>query len=98
MGLFPNLLNLTYSDPNKSWMIWKKQFLAIVNMHAPLKRHKVSSKQIPWLTNDLLLKKREKTYLKRKAVLSKSMTDWSAYRHARNCYNKLVKDTIRSHF
>ena len=91
-------LNLAHSDPNKSWMIWKKKFLEIVNMHAPLKRRKVSSKQIPWLTNDLLLKKREKTYLKRKAVLSKSMIDWSAYRHARNRYNKLVKDTVRSHF
>jgi hypothetical protein len=33
-----------------------------------------------------------KTYLKRKAVLSKSITDWSDYRHARNRYNKLVKD------
>jgi hypothetical protein len=26
------------------------------------------------------------------------MTDQSDYRHARNRYNKLVKDTIRSHF
>ena len=70
----------------------------IVNMHAPLKRRKVSSKQIPWLMSDLLLKKQEKTYLKRKAVLSKSMTDWSTYCHARNRYNKLVKDIICSHF
>ena len=67
-------------------------------MHAPLKRRKVYNKQIPWLTNDLFLKRREKIYLKRKAVLSKSMTDWSAYRNARNRYNKLVKDTIRSYY
>ena len=67
-------------------------------MHAPLKRRKVSNKQIPWLTNDLFLKRRGKIYLKRKAVLSKSMTDWSAYRNARNRYNKLVKDTIRSYY
>jgi hypothetical protein len=92
-------LNLIHSDHNKSWTIWKNKFQKeIVNIHAPLKRRKVSSKQIPWLTNYLILKKREKTYLKRKAVLSKSMTDWSDYRHARNRYNKLVKDTIRSHF
>jgi hypothetical protein len=26
------------------------------------------------------------------------MNDWSDYRHARNCYNNLVKDTIRCHF
>ena len=91
-------LNLIHSDPNKSWTIWKNKFLEIENIHAPLKRRKVSSKQIPWLTNDLIFKKREKTYLKRKAVLSKSITDWSDYRHARNRYNKLVKDTIRSHF
>jgi hypothetical protein len=68
-------LNLIHSDPNKSWTIWKNKFLEIENIHAPLKRRKVSSKQIPWLTNDLIFKKREKTYLKRKAVLSKSMTD-----------------------
>jgi hypothetical protein len=91
-------LNLIHSDPNKSWTIWKNKFLEIVNIHAPLKRRKVSSKQIRWLTNDLILKKQEKTYLKCKAVLSKSMTDWSDYRHATNHYHKLVKDTIRSHF
>ena len=91
-------LNLIHSDPNKSWISWKNKFLETVNMHAPLKRRKVSNKQIPWLTNDLFLKRREKIYLKRKAVLSKSMTDWSAYRNARNRYNKLVKDTIRSYY
>ena len=37
-------------------------------------------------------------YLKRKAVSSKSMTDWSAYRNARNHYNKLMKDTIPSYY
>ena len=92
-------LNLTHSDPNKSWISWKNKFLETVNMHAPLKRRKVSNKQIPWLTNDLLLKKRAKIYnLKRKAVLSKSMTDWSTCRNARNRHNKLVKDTIRSYY
>ena len=91
-------LNLIHSDPNKSWISLKNNFFEIVNTHAPLKRRKVSNKQIPWLTNDLLLKKREKIYLKRKAVLSKSMTDWSAYRIARNCYNELVKNTICSYY
>ena len=91
-------LNLIHSDPNKSWISWKNKFLETVNMHAPLKRRKVSNKQIPWLTNDLFLKRREKIYLKLKAELSKSMTDWSVYRNARNRYNKLVKDTIRSYY
>ena len=49
-----------YSDPNKSWISWKNKFLETVNMHAPLKRRKVSNRQIPWLTNDLFLKGREK--------------------------------------
>jgi hypothetical protein len=49
-------LNLIHSGPNKSWTIWKNKFIEIVNIHAPLKRRKVSSKQIPWLTNDLILR------------------------------------------
>ena len=40
-------LNLIHSDPNKSWISWKNKFLETVNMHAPLKRRKVSNKQIP---------------------------------------------------
>ena len=62
-------LNLIHSDPNKSWTIWKNKFLEIVNIHAPLKRRKVSSKQIPWLTNDLILKKREKTFKTQSSVI-----------------------------
>ena len=59
-------LNLIHSDPNKSWTIWKNKFLEIVNIHAPLK---VSSKQIPWLTNDLILKKWEKTFKMQSRVI-----------------------------
>ena len=90
--------SIIHSDPNKSWISWENKCLETVNMHASVKRRKASNKQIQWLTSDLLLKRREKIYLKRKAVLSKSVTDWSAYRNARNRYNKLVKDTIRSYY
>ena len=57
-------LNLIHSDPNKSWISWKSKFLETVNMHAPLKRRKVSNKQILWSTNDLFLKRRGKNIFK----------------------------------
>ena len=36
-------LNLIHSDPNKSWISWKNKFLETVNMHAPVKKRKVSN-------------------------------------------------------
>lgn len=91
-------LNLDPLDPNKSWTIWKNTFLNITDKHAPLKRRRVSGKRIPWLTKNLIAKKRHNTYLKQKAVTSKLDTDWSAYKLAKNNYNRLIGDTVRQHY
>ena len=91
-------LNLEYWDPNDSWSVWKNTFLNIVNRHAPLKKRRVSSKRLPWITKDLITKKRQKAFLKKKAVLSGLEADWTIYKSAKNSYNRLVKCTIRQYY
>ena len=91
-------LNLDHIDPSSSWEIWKNKFLHIVNKHAPLKKCRISSKRVPWLTRELKNNKRQKEYLKQKATLSNSEDDWSAYKSLKNSYNRLIKSTIRQHY
>lgn len=80
------------------WLTWKNTFLNIANKHAPLKKRRVTSKRLPWITRELITKKRQKACLKNKAVLSKLETDWAAYKSAKNSYNRLIKRTIRQHY
>ena len=91
-------LNLEYWDPNDSWSIWKNTFLNIVNRHAPLKKRRVSSKRLPSITKDLIIKKRQKAFLKKKAALSGLEANWTIYKSAKNSYNRLVKRTIRQYY
>ena len=42
----------------------------------------------------LITKKRQKAFLKNKAVLSGLEADWTIYKSAKNSYNRLVKCTI----
>ena len=91
-------LNLENVDPNDSWSIWKNTFLNIVITHAPLKKRRVSSKRLPWITGDLITKKRQKASLKKKAALSGLEADWTIYKSAKNSYNRLVKGTIRQYY
>lgn len=87
-----------YNDPNRSWLMWKHKFLEIVNKHAPLKKRKIKKKRTPWITSDLIAMKRQKNFLKRKAINSKCPNDWTAYKITRNNYNRLIKGTIGSYY
>ena len=65
---------------------------------APIKRRKIRNKSNPWITEQLLHEKRHKNYLKQKACKTGNLNDWEDYKHTRNNYNKLIKNTIKSHF
>lgn len=44
------------------------------------------------------LKNRHKNYLKQKACKTGNLNDWERYKHTRNNYNKLMKDTIKIYY
>ena len=90
--------DLDQYDPNISWQIWKNKFFRIWNNHAPVKRRKVGTKRLPWLTTDLIHNKRHINFLHRKARTTNTIDAWSVYRKAKNQYNRQIKDTKCSYY
>lgn len=93
-----NAFDLDQYDPNISWQIWKNKFFKIWNNHAPLKRRKVANKRLPWLTIDLIAKKRHINFLNRKAKADNTINSWSVFKKAKNQYNRQIKETKCSYY
>ena len=73
--------------------------MRVINKYAPIKkRSKVGKRNNPWITNQLLKEKRRENYLKRKACKTNTVFDWENYKQVRNCYNRLVKSSIRTYY
>ena len=70
------------------WYIWKNKFSAIIDKHAPLKTRKIGKKRTPWITRQVLLSKRNKNLLKKKALKSKDENDWLTFKSAINSHKK----------
>lgn len=78
-------------DPNAMWLFWKKLFMEVLDVHAPLQHKRVKSKKVPWLTKDLKEHIRNRDKLKKKAMITKTEIDWSKYKHARNMVNIKIR-------
>ena len=88
----------SYSDPNRMWYAWKNKFTKIIETHAPPKTRKVGTKRAPWITKQVLLRRRNKNLLKKKALKSKNENDWHIFNSARNSHNRLFKSSIHHHY
>ena len=66
--------------------------------HAPVKRRKVGTKGLPWLTTDLIYKKRHVNFLNRKAKTINTTEAWANYKKVKNHYNRQIKNTKCSYF
>ena len=60
------------------WQIWKSKFFRIWDKHAQVKRRMVGSKGLPWLTTDLIYKKRYVNFLNKKAKTINTPKAWTA--------------------
>ena len=88
----------SYTDPNRMWYVWKNKFTKIIETHAPLKTRKIGTKRTPWITKQVLLSKRNKNLLKRKALKTKNENDWQIFKSARNSHNRLIRSSIHHHY
>ena len=84
-------------NPNISWQIWKNNF-QIWDKHAPVKRRKVGAKGLPWLTSDLIYKKRQVNFFNRKAKTINTTEAWTTYKKVKNHYNRQIKSTKRLYY
>ena len=85
-------LNLDqYDNRNTLWLVWKYNFTTILDKHLTIKKRKEQEKGTLWVNNNLIIGKRHKNYLKKKATKTMSSYDWKAYKIARNQYNRRNK-------
>ena len=40
-------------NPIGAWEVWKQSFLAVANLHAPVKKRRVRNSNAPWLTPEI---------------------------------------------
>ena len=83
------------TDPNAMWELWKELFLEILNKHAPLQHKKIKCNKVPWITNKIKELITMRDNLKRKAIVTKSETDWLKYKRARNKVNIELRKSKR---
>ena len=53
MALVPWDIIEQIDNPIRAWEVWKQSFLAVANLHAPVKKRRVRNSKAPWLTPEI---------------------------------------------
>ena len=76
---------------NEAWYNWKGCFLNILDKNAPKRVIRVRNKPAPWLNPEIKKEMFARDSLKRKAIKSGSLDDWTIYKQAKNAVNYSVR-------
>lgn len=80
-----------FQDPNDTW----REFLNVVDTHAPLRTKWVRSKKSLWITSEIPMDY-FRGIIRLKAIRSKNPQDWGEFKRLRNKVNsdiRIVKET-----
>ena len=88
----------TTDDPTVLVQLWTKVSVATLDKHAPLMKRKGKYIYSPWVTQDLIHKRRTRDILKAKAAKMKSEILMEAYRNLRNQVNRENYKLKRQYF
>ena len=85
-------------NPISAWEVWKQSFLAVANLHAPVKKRRVRNSKAPWLMPEIkrLMWERERT--KRIATVTSDQLKWTEYRRLKNLVNHSIKASKRNYY
>ena len=72
--------------------------MGILDKHAPLRKRKGRNMNSPWVTNELVKKRRVRDILKKRALGLNSEILMQAYRNIRNQANKENSELKKSYF
>ncbi len=89
------------NDTQAAFDLFSENFLTLYNLHFPAIKVKFNAnyhRGDPWFTNGLLISRREKLRLDKKASSSKNHHDVTKYKNYRNIYNKLLRLAKRTYF
>ena len=79
------------------WEIWKKEFIKVLDKHAPIQKKKIKSKKVPWITSHLKELMISGDKLKRKAIITKLKVDWDNYKKVRNERNSQLRQAKKDY-
>lgn len=87
-----------FLNPNDMWSEWKNSFLAIVEMHAPLRTMRVRARSSPWITSELKKQMHDRDILKLKAIKSNDPNDWVQFKRQRNIVNNEIRSAKQAYY
>ena len=85
-------------NPTGAWEVSKKSFLAVANLHAPVKKRRVRNSNAPWLTPEIKRLMWERDRIKRIAIVTSDQLKWAEYRRLRNRVNHSIKASKKSYY
>ena len=85
-------------NPTGAWEVWKQSFLAVANLHAPVKKRRVRNSNAPWLTPEIKRLKWERDRIKRIAIVTSNQLKWAEYRRLRNRVNHSIKASKKNYY
>jgi len=86
------------SNPETALFKFNKEFLSLIDKHAPLKKFTVRNNVTPWLDDELKDSMKITCQMKRTAVTAGNKCDWDVYRKMRNSVTKLNKKKKKIYF
>ena len=87
-----------YNNPYNMWRVWKTTFNNVVEMHAHSRTRRVRSSKSPCITPELKRHMHERDILKIKAIQSKDIHNWAAFKNARISENNEIKLAKKAHY
>ena len=85
-------------NPTGAWEVWKQSFIAVANLHSPVKKRRVRKSNAPWLTPKIkrLMWKRDR--IKGIAIVTSDQLKWAEYRRLRNRVNHSIKASKKNYY
>ena len=98
MALVPWDIIEQIDNPTGAWEVWKQSFLAVANLHAPVKKRRVRNSNAPWLTPEIKRLMWERDRIKRIAIVTSDQLKWAEYRRLRNRVNHSIKASKNNYY
>ena len=73
-------------------------FNEIVDLHVPMKKARVRMKSLPWISREIRVLMRARSYYLTKAKKSKRMEDWVSFKSVRNQLKQSLKKAKLEYF
>ncbi|XP_062573471.1 uncharacterized protein LOC134235355, partial [Saccostrea cucullata] len=80
---------------NDMWALFKDTFFKVIDKHFPMRERRIRADSEKWINDNILSEMRQRDFLHRRALKSKSDADWKAYKAARNRVGIQVNEAKR---